>query len=94
MIDRTMFAMMARMAAGMSAEQRQAMMAEMMGQMFDGMDLADKIAFMQAKLGACVPRLTEGLGAAEREDLASTVLETFGSELRRAAPRQEDPSRE
>ena len=73
--------MMDRMLEKMSPEDIQAMMAEMMGHMFAGMDLADRTAFMQSMMGVCIPRLTEGLDAAERERLATTILQRMGQEI-------------
>lgn len=78
--------MMERMMTRMSKEEVQGMMAEMMGDMFTGMDLADKIAFMQAMMGVCIPRITEGLGPEERDQLAQKILGRMAAEIAGPAP--------
>jgi formate dehydrogenase maturation protein FdhE len=78
--------MMDKMLAHMSTEEIQAMMREMMTSMFSGLDLADKITFMQAMMEVCIPRLTEGLNGEEREQLAETVLAQMAAHLREAQP--------
>ena len=80
-MDKMMSLMMDRMMDKLSKDDIQAMMAEMMGHLFAGMDLADRTAFMQSMMGVCLPRLTEGLGAAEREWLATTILQRMGQEI-------------
>ena len=81
MVDRMMGVMMDRMMTRMSKEEIQGMMAEMMGSMFTGMDLADKIAFMQAMMGVCIPKITEGLGPEERDHLAQKILGRMAAEI-------------
>ena len=78
--------MMDKMLAHMSTDEIQAMMREMMTHMFSGLDLADKITFMQAMMGACIPKLTEGLRGEEREQLATTVLAQMAAHLRDLQP--------
>ena len=84
MIDRMTTVMAERMAGRMSPDQMQAMMAEMMGQLFAGMEPADRIAFMQAMIGTCIPKITEGLTPTERGELAARVLDRIAEELKQA----------
>ena len=86
MMDKMMGMMMDRMMDKMSKEDVQAMTAEMMGHMFAGMDLAEKIAFMQTMMGVCIPRITEGLNPAERERLAESLLGRMAEEMKASAP--------
>lgn len=86
MVDRMMGVMMDRMMTRMSKEEIQGMMAEMMGSMFTGVDLVDKIAFMQAMMGVCIPRITEGLGPVERDRLAQKILSRMAAEIAGPAP--------
>ena len=79
-----------RMAGRMSPEDMRAMMAQMMSSMFAGMDLEQKIAFMQTMLGVCIPKLTEGLEPNARERLAAEVLGRMSEELRLAAAGQQE----
>ena len=74
MVDKMMAMMMDRMMTKLSKEDIQAMMTEMMGQMFAGMTPIDKVAFMQTMMSVCIPKVTEGLDAAERQQLAETIL--------------------
>lgn len=74
MVDKMMAMMMDRMMTKLSKEDIQAMMTEMMGQMFAGMTPTDKVAFMQTMMSVCIPKVTEGLDAAERQQLAETIL--------------------
>ncbi len=90
MMDKMMGMMMDRMMEKMSKEDIHAMMAEMMGQMFAGMDLADKIAFMQTMMGVCIPRITEGLDPAEREKLAESLLDRMAEEMKSSAQTARD----
>lgn len=78
--------MMDRMMTRMSKEEIRGMMTEMMGSMFTGMELADKIAFMQAMMGVCIPKITEGLGPEERDQLAQKILGRMAAELGTPAP--------
>jgi hypothetical protein len=78
--------MMDKMLAHLSTEEMQAMMREMMTSLFSGLDLADRITFMQAMMEACLPRLTEGLTGEEREQLAETVLAQMAAHLREGQP--------
>ena len=89
MIDKMMTTMMDRMMTKLSKEDIQVMMADMMSQMFAGMDLADKVAFMQAMLGVCIPKITEGLDAAERERLATSILSKMTAEIKQSTGDQE-----
>ncbi len=50
--------------------------------MFAGMDLADKVAFMQTMMGVCIPRITEGLGSSERERLPEGLLGRMAEEIK------------
>lgn len=84
MVDKMVARVMDRMMSRMSKEEIQAMMAEMMGAMFVGLDPAEKVTFMQAMMGVCIPKITEGLGAAEREQLAQKILATMAAEVRAA----------
>ncbi len=62
------------------------MMREMMTSLFSGLDLADKITFMQAMMEACIPKLTEGLRSEEREQLAETLLAQMAAHVRDGQP--------
>ena len=80
-----MATMMDRMMVKMSKEDIQATMAAMMNQMFAGMSSADKVSFMQEMIGVCIPKITEGLGTAEREYLGATLLTKMSYEINPAA---------
>lgn len=90
MIDKVMITMMDRMMAKLSKEDIQAMMAEMISHMFVGMDLADKVAFMQAMMGVCIPKITEGLDPAERETLAESLLSRMAEEMKSSTQTAQD----
>lgn len=87
MIDRMMAVMADRMTARMGPDQMQAMMVEMMGGLLADMEPADRIAFMQAMIGACIPRLTEGLSPAERAEVVSSIVAGIGAEPPTASSR-------
>jgi hypothetical protein len=78
--------MMDKMLAHMSTDDIQAMMWEMMTHMFSGLNLADRIAFMQAMMEVRIPKLTEGLSGEAREQLAETVLAQMATHLREVQP--------
>lgn len=81
-MERMMSMMMDKMAGKMSKDDMQEMMADMMTHMFADMDLADRISFMQAMMGVCIPKMTEGLNVAERDELASSILGRMAGEVK------------
>ena len=53
--------------------------------MLGGMEYAEKVAFMQSMMGACIANMTEGLDAEQRTQLAESVLGGMRDELRRGS---------
>lgn len=83
MMDKMMTSMMERMTDRMSSDDVRAMMSEIMGQMLGGMDFSEKVTFMESMMGVCIPKVTDGLDEAQREQLAVSMFARLHDDLRR-----------
>ncbi len=81
MMDKMMGAMAESVAGKMGAEGMVRMMNQMVGTLFQGMTLEDKIAFMQGMMGACMSNVLAGLSAEEKQHVATALLNALRDEL-------------